>query len=328
RPPALHGRGLVPHAARPPDLRVPARAGHARLRGGRGLPQLPHLRARDDLPARLGARGCARGPGGRARGGAARRPGARRLGRARAGARARAAGLCGGRPRRAWPGSRPSASSTRRCSGAAPRPSRARRTGRRGRRPLAPGRGWSAFSWGVSRSTPSETRRSRSPCGWRSRSSRGSGRRGESLVSGMRVLHVDPERAWGGGEVQVVALVRELAQRGHASTVAAHPGGPLARAADAAGARVVSLGVANHFDLRAALVLRRLAPGFDVVHFHTARAHALAPLSRGRGARLVVTRRMDYVPAGGPYVRFLYNRAVAAVTAISEGVPAALIRVG
>ncbi len=144
----------------------------------------------------------------------------------------------------------------------------------------------------------------------------------------MRVLHVDPERAWGGGEVQVLALVSALAARGHASTVAAHPEGPLARAAAAAGARVVPLGIANHFDLRAALVLRRLAPGFDVVHFHTARAHALAPLSRGRGARLVVTRRMDYVPAGGPYVRFLYNRAVDAVIAISEGVRAALVRAG
>jgi len=144
----------------------------------------------------------------------------------------------------------------------------------------------------------------------------------------MRVLHVDPERAWGGGEVQVLALVSVLAARGHASTVAAHPEGPLARAATAAGARVVPLGIANHFDVRAALVLRRLAPGFDVVHFHTARAHALAPLSRGRGARLVVTRRMDYVPAGGPYVRFLYNRAVDAVIAISEGVRTALIRVG
>src|SRR5437867_1047646 len=144
----------------------------------------------------------------------------------------------------------------------------------------------------------------------------------------MRVLHVDPERAWGGGEVQVLALVRELAARGHASTVAAHPGAPLARAAAAAGARVVPLGIANHFDVRAALALRRLVAAFDVVHFHTARAHALAPFCRGRGARLVVTRRMDYVPAGGPYVRFLYNRAVDAVIAISEGVRAALVRVG
>src|SRR5439155_15760431 len=47
-----------------------------------------------------------------------------------------------------------------------------------------------------------------------------------------------------------------------------------------------------------------------------------------RGARLVVTRRMDYVPAGGPYVRLLYNHAVDAIIAISEGVRAALLRVG
>jgi glycosyltransferase involved in cell wall biosynthesis len=37
---------------------------------------------------------------------------------------------------------------------------------------------------------------------------------------------------------------------------------------------------------------------------------------------------MDYVPAGGPYVRFLYNHAVDVVIAISEGVRAALLRVG
>src|SRR5439155_1531421 len=84
-----------------------------------------------------------------------------------------------------------------------------------------------------------------------------------------------------------------LAALGHASTVAAHPGAPLARAAAAAGARVVPLGIVNHFDVRAALALRRLVAAFDVVHFHTARAHALAPFCRGRGARLVVTRRMD-----------------------------------
>jgi glycosyltransferase involved in cell wall biosynthesis len=64
------------------------------------------------------------------------------------------------------------------------------------------------------------------------------------------------------------------------------------------------------------------------VHFHTARAHALAPFCRGLGARLVVTRRMDYVPRGGPYARWLYNRAVDVVIAISEGVRAALVRAG
>src|SRR5438876_1183340 len=144
----------------------------------------------------------------------------------------------------------------------------------------------------------------------------------------VRVLHVDPERGWGGGEVQVMVLLGELGRPGHASRVAAHPDGPLARAATAAGVPVIPLAVANHVDIGAALRLRRALGDAEVVHFHTARAHALAPLCRRAGVRLVVTRRMDYVPAGGPYVRFLYNRAVDAVVAISEGVREALVRVG
>src|SRR5690349_6191287 len=142
------------------------------------------------------------------------------------------------------------------------------------------------------------------------------------------VLHVDPERAWGGGEVQVLALARELARRGHRTTIAADPAGELARRAGAAGLEVVPLRIANHVDIRAALALRRLARGHDVVHFHTARAHALAPVLRGVAARRIVTRRMDYVPTGGPYARFLYNRAVDVVIAISDGVRTALLRAG
>ncbi|HLK10440.1 MAG TPA: glycosyltransferase family 4 protein [Candidatus Binatia bacterium] len=142
----------------------------------------------------------------------------------------------------------------------------------------------------------------------------------------MRVLHVDPERGWGGGEAQVLALAGAMAARGHDVRLAVDPAGGLAAAA--AGLRTAPLRVRNHLDVAAGLRLRRLAAGCDVVHFHTARAHALAPfITRGRAWR-VVTRRMDYVPAGGPYVRLLYNRAVDVVIAISEGVRAALLRAG
>jgi glycosyltransferase involved in cell wall biosynthesis len=144
----------------------------------------------------------------------------------------------------------------------------------------------------------------------------------------MRVLHVDPERGWGGGEVQVLLLVRALARRGHASTLAADPRGRLAPAARAAGVAVVPLAVRNHLDVPAALRLRRLARGHDVVHYHTARAHALAPLVHAPGLRRIVTRRMDYVPAGGPYARLLYNHAVDRVIAISDGVRRALVAGG
>ena len=147
-------------------------------------------------------------------------------------------------------------------------------------------------------------------------------------MSTLRVLHVDPERAWGGGEVQVLALARALAAAGHTSDLALDPRGRLARVAIDAGLRVHPLRIANHADVRAGLALRRLAREYEVVHFHTARAHAMAPFVGRAGRRLVVTRRMDYVPVGGPYARWLYNRAVDVVIAISEGVRAALVRGG
>jgi glycosyltransferase involved in cell wall biosynthesis len=142
----------------------------------------------------------------------------------------------------------------------------------------------------------------------------------------MRVLHVDPERGWGGGERQVQLLLRELAQRGHEQTLAADPDGRLAQVLPA-GVDFAPLRIRNHADVLAGVRLRTLARGHDVVHFHTARAHALAPLCP-RSLWRVVTRRMDYVPRGGPYVRWLYNHAVDAVIAISDGVRRALLAGG
>ena len=144
----------------------------------------------------------------------------------------------------------------------------------------------------------------------------------------MRILHVDPERRWGGGEVQVAALLRELVRRGHESVLAAAPDAPIARIASGLGVRVVPCAIANDLDLRAVPTLRASARGVDVVHLHTARAHAMAPWLRGLGVRLVVTRRMDYVPRRGPWTRHLYNRAVDRVIAISDGVRAALVAAG
>jgi glycosyltransferase involved in cell wall biosynthesis len=147
----------------------------------------------------------------------------------------------------------------------------------------------------------------------------------------VRVLHVDPEPGLGGGETQVLGLVRHLAARGLDQTVAAHPRGALGEAVTALGVRVEAFRIRNHLDLVAG---RRLAgllarERYDIVHFHTARAHAMSAfLGRARQARRVVTRRMDYPLRGGWYVRWLYNCTVDAVVAISEGVRAVLVAGG
>ncbi len=67
---------------------------------------------------------------------------------------------------------------------------------------------------------------------------------------------------------------------------------------------------------------------YDVVHFHTKRAHTLALwLPRGkRRPKYVVTRRMDYVEPRGWYTNLLYNRRVDGVVAISQAIGDGLAR--
>ncbi|MEW6298029.1 MAG: glycosyltransferase [Thermodesulfobacteriota bacterium] len=146
----------------------------------------------------------------------------------------------------------------------------------------------------------------------------------------LKILHVNPETQWGGGEVQVLELTTSLSRAGHHSVVAAHPDGVLSRRLAAAGLPVCAFAIRNHLDVPAGVRLRRLvrAGGYDLVHFHTARAHALSPWLAGVPVKRIVTRRMDYAVRRGPATRFLYTRQVDAVVAISAGVRGALLAAG
>ena len=88
----------------------------------------------------------------------------------------------------------------------------------------------------------------------------------------------------------------------------------------------------NDFDLRPVSRLRRLIrdESYDIVHLHTKRAHALSLwLSRGWVTpKYVVTRRMDYPEANSWYTRYLYNRKVDGVVAISRKISTLLIEAG
>jgi glycosyltransferase involved in cell wall biosynthesis len=145
----------------------------------------------------------------------------------------------------------------------------------------------------------------------------------------LQIVGIDPERGFGGGETQVMGLTLALIRAGHRADLLCDPVGALWRQATEAGIGCRPLTVRNSIDLTAGLRLRRLLQGgtYDVIHFHTARAHALAPYARGLARALVVTRRMDYVP-NRLFAPRLYNRAVDGVAAISAGVAEALTRGG
>jgi glycosyltransferase involved in cell wall biosynthesis len=152
------------------------------------------------------------------------------------------------------------------------------------------------------------------------------GRAGRAL----RVLHLDTQRGWRGGERQAFWLARALAASGHHSAVAARPDEPLAAAARDAGLEVIACEPLASADPLAATRLRRrlVQERVDILHAHTANAVTLGAMATVRtDTRLVVTRRVDFPLNPGAGTRWKYARA-AAVIAISQRVREVMLASG
>jgi glycosyltransferase involved in cell wall biosynthesis len=139
----------------------------------------------------------------------------------------------------------------------------------------------------------------------------------------LKILHIDPEKNWGGGEAQVFGLLEHLSRRGHRNDLATPADGQLFRRTIPR-VRKIPLSVRNDLDVRGVPALRRLIrqERYDIVHLHTKRAHALSLwLPRGEHRpKYIVTRRMDYPERNNGYTRYLYNGRVDGVVAISRSV--------
>lgn len=138
----------------------------------------------------------------------------------------------------------------------------------------------------------------------------------------MRIVHLNTERGWRGGERQTLWLATALARRGHGSAVAARPDEPLAQRARAAGLEVFPLSPWGEWDPLSAHRLNRFLKGWkaDVIHAHTGHAAGLAAFaSLGAPARRVATRRVDFPLRGNSLSRWKYGR-MQAVACISSRV--------
>jgi glycosyltransferase involved in cell wall biosynthesis len=148
----------------------------------------------------------------------------------------------------------------------------------------------------------------------------------------LKILHIDPERNWGGGEEQVLGLIAHLSKKGHDNHLATDPRSTLFERSAPLGIKTLPIRVRNDLDLRPVPGLRRLIrrEQYDIVHLHTKRAHVLSLwLPRTTGSpRYVVTRRMDYAEANSWYTHLLYNRRVDGVVAISRKVAELLAEAG
>jgi len=120
----------------------------------------------------------------------------------------------------------------------------------------------------------------------------------------MRVLHVNNEKTWRGGERQTLLTVLEQRRQGVDSVIACRRGSPLEEHAVAGKIPTIAL---PGFAPGAWLALTRAAGKFDVIHCHTGRAHSLCALASRKPT--VVSRRVDFLPRNTWFNHWKFCRA-------------------
>ena len=113
----------------------------------------------------------------------------------------------------------------------------------------------------------------------------------------MKILHINTERTWRGGEQQTLNLLKGLKKRNIVSHLLCQPGCPLEEKAKHAEIQVFPVAMRGEVDLLAGYRLRTHVKRFnyDIIHSHTSHAHTLGFLaSLGTRTRLVVSRRVDF----------------------------------
>jgi glycosyltransferase involved in cell wall biosynthesis len=136
-------------------------------------------------------------------------------------------------------------------------------------------------------------------------------RGGIGRLGTVRILHLNNEKTWRGGERQTLLLAAGMRNGGAISVIGCRPGAPLEQKAQAESVATLPIPANN---LSAALALARAARHFDFIHCHTGRGHSLTALTAGfHRTPFLVTRRVDFLPGRGWFNRFKFRRAARVV---------------
>ncbi len=145
----------------------------------------------------------------------------------------------------------------------------------------------------------------------------------------LRILHINLESGFRGGERQVQLLTQGLRNLGHEQLVLCRENDELHRALEKDGIPCLAWRL-NHRNWGAGLKLRSLVKSFspDIIHAHTANSHTLAVKAFGGRIPIVVTRRVDFSLRKNPLSRRKYLSKSVHYIAISSGVKQVLVEGG
>ncbi|WP_025209480.1 glycosyltransferase [Hippea sp. KM1] len=120
----------------------------------------------------------------------------------------------------------------------------------------------------------------------------------------MRILHVDTQRGFRGGEQQLLWLAVGLKNRGIETAVACIEDELYSRCLEN-GIKTIKL---SRNRLKNILEVARIGKNFDIIHAHASHAHTICAFSKVHNKKpLIYTRRVDYKPKKDPITKFKYR---------------------
>lgn len=149
----------------------------------------------------------------------------------------------------------------------------------------------------------------------------------------LRILHLDTERGFRGGERQVSLLAGGLRERGHEQLIIGPAGGSLTPFLASRGFAIAEYRRPRFLGVRSPILwgwLRRQADGFrpDIIHAHTGNAHTAAVHAFLGTRPLLTTRRVDFPIQKNAFSKAKYTRPGQRYIAISRAIRDILVEGG
>lgn len=148
----------------------------------------------------------------------------------------------------------------------------------------------------------------------------------------LNILHINGEKNWAGGEVQLFNLCKGLNSQGHNCIIACQKNGALWAKAAKAGFSVEGVPVRGLFDFESLIKLIKIIKNshIDIVHMHTYSGYYLSAIAAKLSGRvgIVLTRRMDFAIEKNLINKIFFGKMVDKIIAISQAVRNVIIDAG
>lgn len=148
----------------------------------------------------------------------------------------------------------------------------------------------------------------------------------------LKILHINAEKEYRGGETQTICLSKKLIERGHESTICCQPGSGIERKCTDNKLPCLSTAMVSDIDLRGAYAIRRWLSRnpVSIIHSHNPRALAMGFILKLSGNSIphIHTRRIDFPISGKLSSKIKYSRGADSIIAVSSAVKESLVHCG